>query len=367
MKPRRARARAQLGVRRLEVERRRAQGLLDVHQRRAGLLAQVLDHRASSAALSVAACRARRRTLEDTPRSPAIAPERDAIHLDRAGPETPGPDRRPRRGGARWRPPSADLPDRREAWAAAAIVGVLRTRGDELRRAGSSGSRGGGRRPRSMALVVSGQQRNFERAASFFARTRRVLGASPSIPFENGRYGSSPRVPPSSRDAHPRRQDSPRFSHSIAPVPRLPTASRTVGTHANVRGGARLEVQPVVAEQTRFRDGHPRAVLEQISVHVHKRMVSARFAVRRHEPVRLVQRVPERPLLRCAVDGDEDDLEGRGGRAFRLFGKARRRAPFRSTSRTRRGCAAGARPRSGRCSRSSTPRRAGRAGTRWRP
>ena len=90
-------ARAQLGVRRLEVERRRAQGLLDVHQRRAGLLAQVLDHRELRGLV-------RGRPLGGGAGGhPALAgdrAQRDAIHA-RAGPETPGPDRRPRRGGER--------------------------------------------------------------------------------------------------------------------------------------------------------------------------------------------------------------------------------------------------------------------------
>ena len=68
---------------------------------------------------------------------------------------------------------------------------------------------------------------------------------------------------------------------------------------------------------SRYSAGPPSlGVLEQISVHVHERMVWRRRAVRRREFVGAVELVPHRGFLRGPVDGDEEDLEGPRVRFF---------------------------------------------------
>ena len=73
----------------------------------------------------------------------------------------------------------------------------------------------------------------------------------------------------------------------------------------------RAEVQAVVAEEPRPEVLPARvAGFEESGVDVHEREVRRRRAVRRHERVCGVELAPHRSLLRRAVDGDEEDLDG---------------------------------------------------------
>ena len=162
---------------------------------------------ASSAALSRAA--RWEGALEDTPRARAIAP----------GGTRSTPARVPKRRvaiadrDAAASASSRDLPDRREAYAAAAIVGVLRTRGQER----SSGARGvvgscgsaGGRRRRWDVVVSSPATAS----KCFFRSTRCALtfGFRPSRRVTAALAAAGTDLPP--RPPHP---PPPRLS---GPVP----------------------------------------------------------------------------------------------------------------------------------------------------